>query len=70
LKTSKGSAGGLKDYWTMMSGRLGLTIEVGNDRFPHPYPLSELGSLVEKHKKSIELIANMGEGLWKSYKNT
>ncbi|MDR0855519.1 MAG: hypothetical protein LBN25_04030, partial [Christensenellaceae bacterium] len=36
LKTTPYSAGGLKDYFTLRTGRLGLTVEVGNNGLEHP----------------------------------
>ncbi|MDD4315870.1 MAG: M14 family zinc carboxypeptidase [Clostridia bacterium] len=59
LKTSVGSAGGLKDY-CVRCGTFGLTIEVGEDRFPHPYPMKELPRLINKHKGSLELFSTIG----------
>jgi len=55
LKESRGSAGGLKDYFTLMYKRLGLTIEVGSDSLPHPYPMGQLDNLYAQHKGSLEL---------------
>jgi g-D-glutamyl-meso-diaminopimelate peptidase len=65
LTKSEGSAGGLKDYYALKYKGLGITVEVGEDRFSHPYPLSELDNLIKKHTGSIELLAQMGEEIEK-----
>lgn len=67
LKTTPNSAGGLKDYWTAFTGKLGLTIEVGKDYYPHPYPESELGNLIKTHSRALELFGRVGEELWIKY---
>lgn len=61
LTRSEGSAGGLKDYYALNYKGLGITVEVGEDKYPHPYPVSELNNLIKKHLGSIELLAQMGE---------
>ena len=63
LKKTPRSAGGLKDYWTLTTGRLGLTVEVGRDEFAHPYPLSELDELVRGHAGMFGLYADIAEKL-------
>ena len=60
LLTSEGSAGGLKDYYDTVSQGLGLTVEVGEDIFPHPYPVSELDNLVKRHLPSMEILYENG----------
>lgn len=65
LTRSEGSAGGLKDYYALNYRGLGITVEVGEDRFPHPYPESELPNLLKKHTGSIELLCKMGEEIAK-----
>lgn len=55
LKESRGSAGGLKDYFTLVYKRLGLTIEVGSDSYSHPYPMGQLDNLCIQHQGSLEL---------------
>lgn len=67
LTRSEGSAGGLKDYYALNYKGLGLTVEVGEDRFSHPYPLCELDNLIEKHLGSIELLAHIGEDIERVY---
>lgn len=67
LTRSEGSAGGLKDYYALNYKGLGLTVEVGEDKYPHPYPISELDNLIKKHTGSIELLAQMGEEIDKLY---
>ncbi|HHT83839.1 MAG: M14 family zinc carboxypeptidase [Christensenellales bacterium] len=61
LKTSDNSAGGLKDYVVKQLKGYALTIEVGEDRFEHPYPMEELSALLKKHKGSLELFCDIGE---------
>jgi|AGTN01.2.fsa_nt_gi Zinc carboxypeptidase. len=67
LKETPDSAGGLKDFFTLKTGRLGLTIEAGSDSFPHPYPESELKNLSERHAGSIELLTETARELWTKY---
>ena len=67
LKETPRSTGGIKDVWTLETGRLGLTIEVGSDKFPHPYPMSELDSLVLRHQGIIEYYTRIAKELWKIY---
>ncbi len=61
LKMSDNSAGGLKDYVVQQMNKYAITIEVGEDRFNHPYPLSELDNLLQKHQGSLELFCKIGE---------
>lgn len=61
LKTSENSAGGLKDYVVKQMKKYAITIEVGEDRFNHPYPLEELSNLYQKHVGSLELFCDIGE---------
>lgn len=61
LTRSEGSCGGLKDYYALNYEGLGLTVEVGEDKYPHPYPMHQLGALIEKHTGSLELLARTGE---------
>lgn len=65
LKTSDNSAGGLKDYVVDKLKKYAITIEVGEDRFSHPYPLCELDNLLEKHRNSLELFCEIGEKICK-----
>lgn len=61
LNTAANSAGGLKDYYDVVSNGLGLTVEVGEDRFSHPYPEKELPKLIKKHKRSLKILYENGE---------
>lgn len=61
IMTAKSSAGGMKDYFDTISSGLGLTVEIGEDKFPHPYPKSELVNLVKKHEGSIKLLYDNGK---------
>lgn len=67
LKETPGSAGGIKDYFTKTTRRLGLTVEVGRDDLPHPYPLAELPALIQQHAGSLPLLAELARGLWTKY---
>lgn len=60
LTTAYGSAGGLKDKYCLTSDGLGLTVEIGNDKFSHPYPEKELPNLINQHKESVRLLYENG----------
>ena len=64
LKRTPDSAGGIKDYFTLTTGRLGLTVEVGKDTLPHPYPLTELPNLIKQHSGVIPLTTEIANKLW------
>jgi g-D-glutamyl-meso-diaminopimelate peptidase len=61
LKKIENSAGGLKDFYAQGYAGLGLTIEVGEDRFSHPYPAEQIPALIKRHRGSIELMLKIGE---------
>ena len=61
LETAKKSCGGLKDYYDLYTDGLGLTVELGEDRFQHPYPTSETDALTEKLYKGWEILYDNGE---------
>ena len=61
LKRSDGSAGGMKDYYALTYPGLGLTTEVGEERYGHPYPTERLEILVKRHAGSLRLLTQMGE---------
>ncbi len=65
LKMSDNSAGGLKDYVVKCMKKYAITIEVGEDKFNHPYPMSELGTLITRHSGSLELFCKLGEEICK-----
>lgn len=67
LKTTPWSTGGLKDEFVLKTGRLGLTIEVGEDKFPHPYPEEEYGNLLKKHDGIFNLYTEIARKLWTKY---
>ena len=67
LKKTPRSAGGLKDYWTLTTGRLGLTVGVGEDGFEHPYPLSELDTMVARHAGILGIYSAIAEELYGVY---
>lgn len=60
LSHAKGSAGGLKDKFDLISDGLGLTVEVGDDKYSHPYPEERLPELINKHKESVRLLYDNG----------
>lgn len=70
LKRTPDSAGGLKDYWIQETGLAAFTVEVGKDSFPHPYPESELDTLVNTHIGAFDLYAEIAERVWKRARNT
>ncbi len=65
LSDSVGSSGGLKDWYDLHYDGLGLTVEVGEDRFSHPYPKDKLPELIEKHERSVEIIYDNGQSIRK-----
>ncbi len=56
LEKSKGSTGGYKDWFTLSTGKLSLTIEVGEDNFPYPFPYSQFDVIMEKNRGVTALI--------------
>ena len=67
LKRTPKSTGGIKDYFTHSTGRLGLTIEIGSDKLEHPITLERLDELKEKHRGIIDLYAEIAKKLWTKY---
>jgi hypothetical protein len=67
LKETPRSAGGLKDYFTLQTGRLGLTVEVGKDELWHPYPENRLPELYKQHDGTIEILVELAKELWIKY---
>ncbi len=65
LKRTPHSAGGLKDYWIARHNLPGLTVEVGEECFPHPYPESRLTELGKKHSGIFEIYAEIAKKVWK-----
>ena len=61
LKETRHSTGGIKDYFTLHTKQLGLTVEVGDDNLAHPLSKEILPSLVEKHTGSWELLAELAK---------
>ena len=55
LVSGEGSSGGYKDWFIEEGFGLGLTIEVGDDRFPHPYPYSEFENILTKNREVFYL---------------
>ncbi len=67
LKRTPHSTGGIKDYFTLSTSRLGLTIEVGEDSLSHPIGIEHLIRLKERHDGIIDLFAEIAVKLWKKY---
>ena len=63
IATAIGSCGGLKDYFDLLGNGLGLTVELGEDKFSHPYPDGEIPRLVEKLNQSMEILYENGKEL-------
>ena len=61
LRRSEHSAGGMKDYYALRYGGLGLTVEVGEEIYGHPYPVERLDTLVQKHEGSLAKLVALGE---------
>lgn len=67
LKTTPHSTGGIKDYFTLSTERLGLTIEVGSDALTHPIGLDHLEELKKQHEGIINLYTEIAKRLWTKY---
>ena len=67
LKRTPKSSGGIKDYFTHSTYRLGLTIEVGSDKLNHPIGLEHLEELTKRHKGILEIYAEIAKRLWTKY---
>lgn len=61
LKRSENSCGGIKDYYALNYDGLGLTIEVGDERYGHPYPEDKMDELYYTHRNSLALLARTGD---------
>ncbi|NCA67628.1 MAG: hypothetical protein EOM87_06150 [Clostridia bacterium] len=61
LERSNGSDGGYKDWFSLFCGRLGITIEVGRDIYPHPFPYSQFRDIMNKNKRVTELVDKVVE---------
>lgn len=62
---STGSAGGYKDWYILhYPSGVGLTVEIGDDRFAHPFPYTELAALTEAHRDVPLRMARYKESLW------
>lgn len=59
LLKSANSAGGYKDWFTKNYGRLGLTIEVGNDELPHPLNDDAYDEIYNENKGIAELASKV-----------
>ncbi|MBQ8177641.1 MAG: hypothetical protein IJ033_00455 [Clostridia bacterium] len=67
LKRTPYSTGGIKDYFTLSTDRLGLTVEVGSDTLTHPIGLEHLDELKKRHSGIINLYAEIAKELWTKY---
>ena len=47
---AKGSVGGFKDYCLLNLNISSFTIEVGSDKFSHPFPISNIGVIFTQNK--------------------
>lgn len=63
LRRSEYSCGGLKDYYSLNYGGLGLTVEIGDEKYGHPYPVEKLGLITAKHRGSLKLLCGLGEDI-------
>ena len=58
VSKSVGSAGGYKDWYAINYPRgYALTVEIGDDRLPHPFPYEALPALIDKHRAVMEIMA-------------
>ena len=64
LKRSEHSCGGLKDYYALTNDGLGLTVEIGEETYGHPYPENRIGLIMEKHRGSLKLLCQLGEEIY------
>ena len=56
---SVGSAGGYKDWHTHLDSAVSaLTVEVGKEEYPHPYPMEDLPRILAENKGIVQLVAN------------
>jgi hypothetical protein len=67
LRRSEYSCGGLKDYYSLNYGGLGLTVEIGDEKYGHPYPVEKLGLITAKHRGSLKTAVRTGRRYqWKN----
>ena len=50
ISKAKGSVGGYKDFCLKQLSISSFTVEVGNDKFSHPFPTSQLGIIFNQNK--------------------
>ncbi len=67
LKTTPESTGGLKDAFVRDTGRLGVTVEVGKDAYPHPYPMEKYRELYDIHRGGVAFYTELANDLWTKY---
>ena len=64
LKRSENSCGGLKDYYALNYGGLGLTVEIGEEKYGHPYPEDKLDLITVKHRGSLKELCETGDKIY------
>lgn len=64
LKRSENSCGGLKDFYALNYGGLGLTVEIGEEKYGHPYPEDKLCLITAKHKGSLRKLCETGDKIY------
>lgn len=64
--TQNCSSGGFKDWCVQKLKIPAITIELGNDKFSHPFPQSEFGDIYSKNKNAI-LCINKAYNIWRKY---
>ncbi|MGI6702291.1 MAG: M14 family zinc carboxypeptidase [Christensenellales bacterium] len=69
LLKSTGSAGGYKDWFVKTFERLGLTIETGDDSYPHPIPEDAFDEIYKENADVPRLAAEVAKSLKKIYLN-
>lgn len=64
LKRSEHSCGGLKDYYALRYDGLGMTVEIGEEKYGHPYPIERTGELLQKHEGTLTFLTTLGEKIY------
>ena len=57
------SAGGYKDWYLSESLGMGLTIEIGDDKYSHPYPYEDYGRILMQHEGVVSLYTSIARQL-------
>ena len=64
LKRSENSTGGIKDYYALNFGGLGLTVEIGKDSYGHPCGEEKCEEIYLRHRGSLALLDAFGEEIY------